>query len=97
MLYRGGLVEVGPTRSVFESPRHRYTQRLLSQVAVVDDAEERLKPSWPEHAPDDRESAAPGCLFRPRCPYAVEACDERPALVTAGDHHHACVVPAPPT
>lgn len=96
VLYRGGLVEVGPTRSVFESPRHRYTQRLLSQVAVVDDAEERLKPSWPPDAPDDRETRPPGCLFRPRCPYAVPACDERPALAGEGDHRHACVAPAPP-
>ena len=54
VLYRGRLVELGPTRSVFRSPRHRYTQRLLSRVAVVDEAEERLKPSWPEDAPDDQ-------------------------------------------
>ena len=54
VLYRGRLVELGPTRSVFRSPRHRYTRRLLSQVAVVDEAEERLKPSWPEDAPDNQ-------------------------------------------
>ena len=94
VLYRGRLVEIGPTRSVFESPRHRYTQRLLSQVAVVDDAEESLKPPWPQAAPDDRETLAPGCLFRPRCPYAVPACDARPALAGDGDHRHACVAPA---
>ena len=94
VFYRGRLVEIGPTRAVFESPRHRYTERLLSQVAVVDDAEEGLKPSWPEDAPDDRETVAPGCAFRPRCPYAVEACGERPALSGEGDHRHACVVPA---
>ena len=96
VLYRGRLVETGPTDAVFASPRHRYTQRLLSQVAVVDDAEERLKPRWPEDAPDDRETVAPGCLFRPRCPYAVDACEEPPTLVSEGDHHHACLVPAPP-
>ena len=94
VLYRGRLVEAGPVRSVFESPRHRYTERLLSRVAVVDDAEERLKPRWPEDAPDDRETLAPGCLFRPRCPHAVAACDERPRLLGDRDHRHACVAPA---
>ena len=55
VLYRGRLVELGPTRSVFRSPRHRYTRRLLSKVAVVDEAEERLKPAWPHDAPDDQD------------------------------------------
>ena len=94
VLYRGRLVELGPAGSVFQSPRHRYTERLLSTVAVVDDAEERLKPQWPENAPDDRETVSPGCLFRPRCPYAVAACDEQPPLSGEGDHRHACVAPA---
>lgn len=57
VLYRGGLVELEATSSVFRTPRHRYTRRLLSKVAVIDEAEERLKPTWPEDAPDDQEFA----------------------------------------
>ena len=72
------LVELGPTRSVFASARHRYTQRLLSQAD--DDVEESLKPFRPEDAPDTREPLSPGYLLRERCLFAVAACDERPAL-----------------
>jgi len=94
VLYRGRLVEIGPTSAVFASPQHRYTQRLLSAIAVVDDDEERLKPSWPEDAPDDRESRAPGCLFRPRCPFSVDDCEKRPTLTGDGEHRAACFSPA---
>jgi oligopeptide/dipeptide ABC transporter ATP-binding protein len=35
-MYRGRIVEVGETRSIFGSPRHAYTRALLSAVPVPD-------------------------------------------------------------
>ena len=84
VIYRGRLVEIGPTDSVFRTPRHRYTQKLLSSIAVVDEKEELLKPGWPEDAPDDRASRVDGCLFRPRCPFSVDRCEEVSPLLPRG-------------
>lgn len=36
VMYRGRIVEAGPTASVLDAPRHAYTQRLLSAVQSVD-------------------------------------------------------------
>jgi ABC-type oligopeptide transport system ATPase subunit len=36
VMYRGKIVESGPTASVFANPRHRYTQALLSAAPQLD-------------------------------------------------------------
>jgi ABC-type oligopeptide transport system ATPase subunit len=36
VLYRGRVVELGPTPSLFASPRHPYTKALLSAIPVAD-------------------------------------------------------------
>ena len=35
VIYRGRIVEAGPTRSIFEDPRHPYTRALLAAVPRI--------------------------------------------------------------
>lgn len=47
VLYRGQIVETGPTGKVFENPQHDYTRLLLASVPVISEEEARLRPTVP--------------------------------------------------
>ena len=42
-MYRGSLVEIGPTEAVFGSPQHDYTKALLSAIPLPDPLRERQR------------------------------------------------------
>ncbi len=44
VMYRGELLEVGTTHTLFECPSHNYTRALIRAIPVVSDEEERHKP-----------------------------------------------------
>ena len=79
VMYLGRLVEVAPTRVLFDAPKHPYTQLLLAALP-------RLETRARERAPISGEIASPldppsGCAFHPRCPHAYARCrEERPEL-----------------
>lgn len=64
VMHLGQIVEIGPTADVLHSPRHPYTQRLLSAVPVPDPSVNRKRHSRqvsavrsPTFAPDHQEAA----------------------------------------
>ena len=76
VMYLGRVVESGPVRIVFETPRHPYTRLLLESVPRLDPVRERerlarLGQRGESPSAIDRPS---GCAFRLRCPAAVERC-----------------------
>lgn len=91
VMYVGLLVEVAPNQALFESPRHPYTEALLSAVPKT----------VPHRNPQrillkgevaDPANPPPGCYFHPRCQYAIDRCQvEAPVLreITPG-HQVAC-------
>ena len=91
VMYLGQVVEQGDCESVFASPRHPYTQALLSAIPIPDPAVERNR----EIALLDEEMPSPlappsGCRFHTRCPKAEPRCRaEAPAAVTVGEGHWA--------
>ena len=73
VMYAGHVVEIGPTEQLLASPRHPYTQLLLS--AVPDPRAPLGETSSSDVGePPKVVNPAPGCRFQPRCPFAIEQC-----------------------
>jgi len=70
VLYRGRVVENGPSRALIESPAHPYTRALLASIAGVGIAEA----AGARRRPAGDETAATGCPFAPRCPDVLDVC-----------------------
>jgi peptide/nickel transport system ATP-binding protein len=93
VMYAGRIVESGPVRSVFDSPQHPYTKRLLDTLPVIGGARGLTAPI--PGGPPDPDAMPAGCRFAPRCPYAAERCAEDPALRELGQRHAAACHFAP--
>ena len=87
VMYLGRIVERGSVEAVLRTPRHPYTQALLSAVPVMDQTAGRkiirLQGELPSPA-----NPPQGCHFHPRCPQAMPACKlEYPGPIRVGDGH----------
>ncbi|ESQ26942.1 MAG: oligopeptide/dipeptide ABC transporter, ATP-binding protein, C-terminal domain [uncultured Acidilobus sp. OSP8] len=84
IMYAGKVVEVGPRDAVFREPKHPYTQMLMEAVPTLEPHELKgIKGEVP-----DLRNPPKGCMFHPRCPYAMPICRERePPMVNLGNGH----------
>lgn len=87
VMYLGRLVETAPTRTLFSTPRHPYTQALLSAIPSLD-PDDRGKAQKLEGEIPSPTNPPPGCKFQTRCPVAIDRCRvEEPVLESAGTEH----------
>jgi dipeptide transport system ATP-binding protein len=92
VMYAGQQVETGPVPSIFETPRHPYTQALLAALPEHNVDRPRLQ-AIPGVVPGQHDRPR-GCLLSPRCTYAVERCHEsRPDLYGPPGRHSRCFFP----
>jgi len=78
VLYAGELVETGPTDGLLRAPRHPYTRGLLASLPKLERRGTALT-SMSGSIPA-LDAIPTGCVFRPRCPWAAEVCEERPPI-----------------
>ncbi len=78
VLYAGELVEEGPTEELLGVPRHPYSRGLLASVPGLGTRGGSL-PSMEGTIPP-LDAIPEGCVFRPRCPWAADICEQRPRL-----------------
>ena len=79
VMYLGRLVELGGTATIFESPRHPYTETLLRSILTPDPALGLPPGPFGGDFPDPLDPP-PGCRFHPRCPSATETCRAKPPV-----------------
>jgi peptide/nickel transport system ATP-binding protein len=93
VMYAGQIAEAGPVEDVLASPRHPYTQLLLS--AVPDPrAQPQVGAETDRGEPPKVIDPTPGCRFRWRCPLAIDICSTTTPELSqlAPDHDAACHV-----
>ncbi len=91
VMYLGEIVEMAETNELFTSPKHPYTEALLSAVPKVDPEDRRERIVLPGDVPNPAD-APTGCPFHPRCNYAREICSKEKPIweeVTPG-HFASC-------
>ncbi|GAB4128288.1 MAG: dipeptide ABC transporter ATP-binding protein [Sideroxydans sp.] len=89
VMYLGRIVERGTVEEVMRSPKHPYTQALLSAVPRIDGVGReyvRLEGELPSPA-----NPPAGCHFAPRCPQRMAVCTGAyPAETEVGVAHRVC-------
>jgi oligopeptide transport system ATP-binding protein len=91
VMYLGRIVEIAPAKDLYTSPRHPYTEALLSAVPIPDPTVQRKRVSLVGDVPSPITPPG-GCHFHTRCGIAKKGlCDrEKPLLkpVSEGSQIH---------
>ena len=89
IMYLGKIVEIAPSRSIYNDPRHPYTRALLTAIPIPDPKSTLQRTPLQGDIPNPANPPS-GCTFRTRCPLAENICAERiPEMKKVGEEHYA--------
>ncbi len=87
VMYLGRMVEMADKHSLYDQPKHPYTQALLSAVPVADPDIKRERIILEGDVPSPSNPPT-GCAFHTRCPYAMDICHQvRPEFKKVDNRH----------
>ncbi len=87
VMYLGRIVESGPVVSVLTTPKHPYTQALLSAVPMIERNSGREIIRLQGEMPSPAQPPS-GCHFHPRCPQAMPQCAQQYPGISVFDAGH---------
>ena len=88
VMYLGRIVERGDADTVFNDPKHPYTQALLRSIPKIAMQREELEPiKGMVPSPYRRPT---GCQFHPRCAQRFDLCNQIEPINTYLDKNHRC-------
>ena len=89
VMYAGQVSETGPTRKLFDAPKHPYTAGLMDAFPSIRGP--RVPLSGIPGSPPDLARPPQGCRFAPRCPKVMPRCETHsPALYQLEDTDVRC-------
>lgn len=91
VMYVGGLVELAPTEEIYNTPRHPYTEALLSAIPRPEPGASKNRILLPGEVANAA-NLPEGCHFHPRCRYCEDRCKKEAPIwqeVSFG-HYVAC-------
>lgn len=86
IMYGGKIVEYWNVRDLFRKPRHPYTYMLIKAFPNIMGPKKKLV-SIPG-SPPSLFNPPSGCIFHPRCPYAIDKCGRDPPELLEIDSKH---------
>ncbi len=87
VMYLGRLTEIAPSKELFKTAKHPYTQMLLDAIPDLEMTGRERKPVEGE-IPNPINPPS-GCFFNPRCPFANDRCrQEAPEMLPLKDENN---------
>ncbi|MEH6942661.1 ABC transporter ATP-binding protein [Bacillus sp. JJ722] len=89
VMYAGQIIEEADVYTLFDDPKHPYTQGLLQSIPNMEDKQNNRLESIPGSVPS-LQHMPKGCRFNTRCQYVMEKClVDQPELISLSKKHSA--------